>query len=91
MNNLNGDFKIVGDQAYRGYEHIVIPGITRNSEIPNYTEELAKQRLIVENTFGLFKGKFKRFYYKSFNGESENFVKLFTAAVVLHNLIIDHN
>ena len=48
MNNLNGDYKIVGDQAYRGYEHIVIPGITRYGEIPNYTEELAKQRLIVE-------------------------------------------
>ena len=36
MNNLNGEYKIIGNQAYQGYEHIVIPGITRNGEIPNY-------------------------------------------------------
>ena len=61
MNYLNGDYKIVWDQPYKGYEHIVIPYITRNGEIPNYTEELEKQRLIVEKIFGPLKENFKRF------------------------------
>ena len=61
MNNLNGNYKIVGDQVYRGYEHIVIPGVTRNGEIPNSIKELAKQRLILGNTFSIFKGNFKIF------------------------------
>ena len=36
MSNLNGPYKIVDDQVYQGYEHIIIPDIVRNGEIPNY-------------------------------------------------------
>ena len=89
MDNLHG-YNIVGDQAYRGYEKIVIPGISENTNIRNYSTEPGKQRIIVENAFGLFKGKFKRFYFKSYNGSSENFSKLFIASVVVHNLLLDN-
>lgn len=54
-------YKIIGGQAYRRCEHIVIPDITRNGEIYNYTEELAKQKLIGEKTFVLLKGDSKYF------------------------------
>ena len=53
INNLNSDNKIIGGQAYRGYEQILTPCIIRNGEIPNSTEEQVKQRLTVGNTFGL--------------------------------------
>ena len=88
INNLHV-YNIVGDQAYRGYEKIVIPGLSENVNIRNYSTELGKQRIIVENAFGLFKGKFKGFYFKSYNGSSEKFSKLFIASVVIHNLLID--
>ena len=46
-------------------------GVNIDESIDNYINLLASQRLIVENAFSLFKGKFKRFYHEQINGHSE--------------------
>ena len=88
-NELKDGFHIVADKAYRGYSNILIPGVSNDIGINIYTENLARQRLVVENRFGLFKGKFRRFYYKQFNGNTEKAMKVLVAAMVLHNLLLD--
>ena len=66
---------IVGDKAFRGYEKIWVPGVTTNIETNDFDDQLARQRLIVKNTFPLFQGKFKRFYPKQVNGHSPKALK----------------
>ena len=51
LNNLPQEMHIVGDTAFRGYEKIWVPGVTTNNETNDVDNQLARQRLIVENTF----------------------------------------
>ena len=51
--------------------------------------QLGKQRIIVENTFGLFKAKFKRFTFPQQNDESIKHVRNFIGVVIIHNILID--
>ena len=61
INFLDDGYHLIGDKAYRGYSNILIPGVTENATIENYTENLTNQIIRVENAFRLFKRKFKRF------------------------------
>ena len=54
MCNLYG-YNIVGDQAYLGYQKIVIPVLCESVYIKNYSTKIGIQNIIVENAFGLFK------------------------------------
>ena len=80
-------FHIVGDKAFRSIPQIKIPGIgqTIDEERDN---NLGIQRIIVENAFGLLKGKFKRFSHNQKNGETQKYMKMFISSCVIHNLMI---
>ena len=52
---------------------------------------MKKQRVIVENAFGFFKMKFKRFTVPMRQGEKQKFIKIMKTAMLLHNFIIDEN
>ena len=71
VDNLTDGYHIVADKSYIGYSNILMSGLNKDESIDKYTNLLASQRLIVENAFGLFKGKFKRFYHEQINGHSE--------------------
>ena len=88
---MDDGYHLVGDKAYGGYSNILIPGVTEIAVIENFTENLANQRIRVENTFGLLKGKFKLFQYSQYKGKNERFIKLLISAAVIHNLLIYHN
>ncbi len=76
MESLPNDKHVVGDQAFIGIQNIKVPHRIPSSTIErNFNFQLGKQRIIVENCFGLFKGKFKRFFYEQKNGESKKILK----------------
>ncbi len=90
VEGLPDNYSVVADQAFIGISKIKVPircPIT-NSE-RNFNFELGKQRIIVENAFGLFKGKFKRFYFEQHNGESLKHVRIVIGGMVIHNLLLD--
>ncbi len=68
--NLPDGMFIVGDQAFIGINKVKVPiHMPLTTPQYNFNYQLGKQRIIVENTFGLFKGKFKRFFFEQKNGE----------------------
>ena len=89
LNNLHQEMHIVGDKAFRGYEKIWVPGVPTNIETNDFDNELARQRLVVKNTFALFQGKFKRSYHKQVNGHSPKALKILVGAIVIHSLLIE--
>ena len=90
IRNLHEGYHIVGDKSYRSFDNILIPGLSENNEIVNFTYELGCQIIRIQNCFGLFKNKFKTFFfYVQYNGESEKFNKIIVAGVIIHNLIIN--
>ena len=80
---------IVGDKTFRGHEKIWAPGVTTNIETHYFDNQLARQTLIVENTFALFQGKFKKFYHKQVNGHSLKALKILVGAIAINNLLIE--
>ena len=89
LNNLPQEMHIIGDKAFRGHEKIWVPGVTTNIESNDFDNQLAKQRLIVENTFPLFQGKLKRFYHKQVNGHSPKTLKILVWAITIHTVLIE--
>ena len=63
------------------------PGIFSIQQIRN----MKLQRVAVENAFGLFKNKFKRFTIGSGNGEQEKNIRILKGALFIHNFIIDND
>ncbi|XP_051156252.1 putative nuclease HARBI1 isoform X1 [Leptopilina boulardi] len=82
---------IIGDTAYPLRRHLLTPfkdnGHLTPAEI-NYNKVLSKTRIIVENTFALLKGRFRRlkFLYLQ-NVKYASLIIL--ACCVLHNICID--
>ena len=61
-----------------------------NRGIDDYiAHKLAKQRILVENAFGLLKGKFKRLEINQRNGEREKYMIMVIAATAIHNILLD--
>ena len=56
-----------------------------------FNRQLKRQRVVVENAFGLFKGKFKRFNVAVKNGDSLKNVRVLKCAIFIHNFLIDWN
>ena len=62
------DIYVVADSAFIGFNKIKITqSNTRNSLTPAQLYSLSRQRIKVENAFGYFKGKFRRFDVKTMN------------------------
>jgi len=92
IENLPEEYFVLGDAAFMGLRNIRVAHST--AEFPLTSEEeynLKRQRIIVENAFGLFKGKFKRFAGRVINGHTNNSIKTIKVAFWLHNFIIDNN
>lgn len=88
--NYFNNYYLLGDSAYPVLQWLISPFrdtgfLTRDQRAFNY--RLSATRVIVENAFGLLKGRFRRL------GHFENFsikfiVKIIMAACVLHNICI---
>ena len=85
---LSNEFFIVGDKAYRAIEKVRVPTIYGNIT-EEMKEHLGKQRIIVENAFGLFKNKFRRFAHSQKNGDSPKYMKMLIGAAIIYNLLLD--
>ena len=82
---------IVGDPAFRGFERIRTAISTNNEPLTPFLESsLSKQRIKVENAFGLFKGKFKRFNGRVLKGGEEKNIDYIKCAFFIHNWIINN-
>lgn len=88
MENMNREFKIAGDAAFRAFDSIIVP----EAENHNHESlELKSQRIHVENAFARFKNKFKRFSVRVFGGEKQKNIKILYSAFWVHNFIIENN
>ncbi len=54
-----------------------------------YNFQLGKQRIIVENSYGLLKGKFKRFYFEQKNGDSGKNFKVVVGRMVIYHILLE--
>ena len=79
---------MIGDKAYSGLPNVRIAE-TFYYVNRDMCESLKRQRIIVENAFGLFKEKFKRFAVPQIKGDSTRYMKILIGAGVIHNLIIE--
>ncbi|KAG0437586.1 hypothetical protein DMUE_3604 [Dictyocoela muelleri] len=69
IEELNG-YHAIADKAFSSFTNIMTPIRTENTdEDRKFNKNLGLQRVIVENAFGLFKGKFKIFFVPIINGE----------------------
>src|SRR5699024_2018244 len=80
-NLSHSNVHIVADAAFRSLDGVKTPNDDEN--INNI--ELEKQRVIIENSFGIFKSKFKKFNGLVINGEKSNYIKMFIATCLIHN------
>jgi hypothetical protein len=83
---------VLGDPAFSGFLNIKSTYSTQNNPL---TEEeawlLSRQRIVVENTFGLLKNKFTILNKRILNGSEENGIRLVKSIFWLHNFIINNN
>ena len=90
MENFIPDgFHIIGDGAYPSNDKLFKPykgDLTIDQA--NYNTMLSKQRRKIENAFGLFKNKFRRFRNCFVNGEKSLYIKVFIAGIIFHNILI---
>ncbi|KAI5153051.1 hypothetical protein ENBRE01_3115 [Enteropsectra breve] len=80
---------VLGDFAFSGFKKIKT--CTSTIAVPLSSEEeyeLSRQRIIIENAFGRFKGKFKRFDTRVLNGNKERYITIIKSSMWLHNFII---
>ena len=88
IEGLPENFWIVGDCAFRSIQKI---RVAEDFEDINFNDmiNLKRQRVVVENAFGLLKSKFCRFEHTQKNGDSDKHMKLFVAVTVIHNILIN--
>ncbi|KAM0727696.1 Protein ANTAGONIST OF LIKE HETEROCHROMATIN PROTEIN 1 [Formica fusca] len=83
---------LLGDSAYPCFDWLICPfkdngNLTENQKIFNYRHSAT--RIVIENAFGLLKGRFRRLKY--FENDNLKFVvKCIVAAAVLHNICLDN-
>ncbi len=85
-------YVVVGDAAYPNLTHMITPfkgTLTQDEEI--FNKRLSSQRMCIERTIGLLKGRFKRFRMPSKNGEKSSVINMFLFACIIHNYIIINN
>lgn len=89
-NGLPNERFLLGDSAYPNLSWVVVPlkdngFLTDNQKLFNYRH--SSTRIIIENTFGLLKGRFRRLQHFS-NVNITFIVEATIAACVLHNICI---
>jgi hypothetical protein len=87
---LPEEYVVLGDPAFCGNERIRSTYSSINNQLTRQEEyELGAQRVIIENTFGLFKGKFNRFKHTICNKNIEKTIRLVKGSMWIHNFLID--
>jgi len=92
INGFLGTNFLLGDSAYPCLDWLICPfkdngNLTQNQKIFNYRHSAT--RIVIENAFGLLKGRFRRL--KFFENNDLTFViKCIIAAAVLHNICLDN-
>ncbi|CAN7995053.1 unnamed protein product [Ixodes pacificus] len=84
-------YHLLGDAAYSIREHILKPfknygGMTKPKS--TYNRRHAATRVIIENTFGLLKQRFRQLRYVEFT-TVDNITQLIVGCCVLHNICMD--
>ena len=90
VEGLPAGFHILGDAAFRGLTNIKVAENYERVDL-NISDNIKKQRVIVENAIGLLKNKFRRLDHSQKNGETIKYMNVIIGACVIHNLIIDLN
>jgi len=82
-------YHIIGDSAFQLHEHVMVPykdtGHLTVTEI-NYNRRLSQTRRVIENAFGLLKGRFRRL--KRMECALSRVSSNVTACCILHNLTL---
>ncbi len=87
------NYYILGDAAFPNISGMFVPFTGVNSSDTHrieFNKQLSSVRQTVENTFGLFKSKFKRFDDRIEGLKIENIQQFVISAMVFHNLIIKY-
>lgn len=88
-----GENFLLGDSAYPCLDWLICPfkdngNLTQNQKIFNYRHSAT--RIVIENAFGLLKGRFRRLKY--FENDNLKFVvECIVAAAVLHNICLSND
>lgn len=84
---------LVGDSAYPLLQNVMTPYRDNGhltTQQHNYNVKLSNCRSIIERTFGLLKGKFRRLKYLDIH-TPEIGNEIISASCTLHNFLIDRN
>lgn len=88
--NLN-DYNVLGDSAFRNVRNLIFVRPWVNTAEEREENNMHKQiRVSIENTFGMFKNKFRKFLNKFINGGTEQNMKKVVVAIVIWNLILEN-
>ena len=80
---------VVGDSVFRELANIKVAN-TLMRELQMLANNLQKHMLLIENTFGLLKEKFRRLENYQQNEESTKHMKIIITCSVFRNLIINN-
>lgn len=88
-----GQYFILADSGYPLKPQVLTPfkdrcNLTRRQN--NYNIKLAKNRYVIEHTFGILKQKFRQLYHVKLRN-MQLIVHFIRAACVLHNICLDDN
>lgn len=83
----------MGDNAYAIRSYLLTPyrdcgNLTESHKV--FNKKLSGSRVLIENTFGIFKGRFRQVLHLDMHYMSK-ITKFILACCVLHNLCIDKN
>lgn len=83
---------VIADSAFGGFENMRTCLSTAADPLTSVDEyNLSRQRIVVENAFGRFKGKFKRFNSEILNGEKPKYIRIVKCGMWIHNFIIEND
>lgn len=92
-NICNQRYHIIGDNAYHLREYLLTPykdyGALTDAE-RNYNYVFSSTRVLIENTFGILKSRFRQLSCLDFH-KVQKISKFILSCCVLHNLCIDKN
>jgi len=92
INGFLGTNFLLGDSAYPCLDWFICPfkdnsNLTQNKKIFNYRHSAT--RIVIENAFGLLKGRFRRLKFFE-NNDLTFIIKCIVAAAVLHNICLNN-